>query len=150
MTRTEILQQIKPYFSLDELVCNHTLAKFGEGAWRFLDTDALHLLLVLRRDIFKRPIWINHHRKGTYQRGLRCNMCQLVREKSSIYLTAHGFGKGFDLTIEGLSAEDARKIIKQNASRLPCRVRLENNVTWVHIDTMVPDNQMEAVSYFNG
>lgn len=149
MTRNEILQQIRPFFSTDELVCNHALSKFGDGAWRFLDTDALHVLLVLRRDIFKRPIWINNHRKGVYQRGLRCNMCQLVREKSSIYLTAHGFGKGFDLTIEGVPAEEARRIIKQNASKLPCRIRLENNVTWVHFDVLVPDNVYDAVTFFN-
>lgn len=149
MTRKEIITQLEPFFTIDELVCNHTLARFGDGSWRFLDTNALHLLLVLRRDIFKRPIWINNHKRGVYQRGLRCNMCQLVREKTSVYLTAHGFGKGWDMTIEGLTAEEARNIIMENTHRLPCKVRMERNVTWLHIDTLIPDNQTEIISFFN-
>ena len=51
MTREEILTAIRPYFDIDELVCNHTFAKWGEKAWQFLDTDYLHCLLVIRRDI---------------------------------------------------------------------------------------------------
>ena len=51
MTREEILTAIRPYFDIDELVCNHTVAKWGDKSWQFLDTDFLHCLLVIRRDI---------------------------------------------------------------------------------------------------
>lgn len=139
MTREEILKEIKLYFSLDELVCDHVLSRFGERAWDFLDTDALHVLLVLRRDIFKRPIYINS--KTAHQRGLRCNLCQLVKEKKVPYMSPHPQGKAYDLTIPGLKAEAARQKIKENAELLPVPIRLEKNVSWVHFDTRNYTNQ---------
>ena len=123
MTRQEILTAIKPYFDIDELVCDHTYAKWGENAWQFLDTDYLHCLLVIRRDITKRPMWCNGSQKK--QRGLRCNRCDMVRSKSAVYLSSHVLGKAGDFTISGLSAENARKLIKEKADLLPCPIRME-------------------------
>ena len=81
MTREEILKEIRKYFDIDELVCDHTYARWKEQSWQFLDTDYLHCLLVIRRDILKKPMWCNGSQKK--QRGLRCNRCQMVREKTS-------------------------------------------------------------------
>ena len=134
MTRQEILTAIKPYFDIDELVCNHTYAKWGEKAWQFLDTDYLHCLLVIRRDIIKRPMWCNGTQKK--QRGLRCNRCDMVKNKSSVYLSSHILGKAGDFTITGLSAENARKLIKENAGLLPCNIRMEKGVSWLHFDVL--------------
>ena len=58
MTRQEILTAIRPFFDIDELVCDHTYAKWGEEAWQFLDTNYLHALLIIRRDIIKMPCQI--------------------------------------------------------------------------------------------
>lgn len=134
MTRQEILTAIRPFFDIDELVCDHTYAKWGEKAWQFLDTDYLHALLIVRRDIIKRPMWCNGSQKK--QRGLRCNRCQMVREKSSVYLSAHCLGKAGDFSISGMTAEQARQAIKANAHLLPCNVRLEKGVSWLHMDTL--------------
>lgn len=134
MTRAEILAAIKPYFDLDELVCPHVYQKWGEKAWQFLDTDYLHCLLVVRRDILQKPMYCNG--KGKTERGLRCNRCSIVRGKSGPYLSAHVLGKAGDFTVVGMSAEDARKTIKANASKLPCNIRLEKGVSWVHMDTL--------------
>ena len=134
MTRQEILTAIKPYFDIDELVCNHTFAKWGEKAWQFLDTDFLHCLLVIRRDIVKRAMWCNGSQKK--QRGLRCNRCDMVRSKSSVYLSSHVLGKAGDFTITGLSAEKARELIKANAALLPCPIRMEKGVSWLHFDVL--------------
>ena len=134
MTRTEILAAIKPYFDLDELVCPHVYSKWGEKAWQFLDTDYLHCLLIVRRDILQKPMYCNG--KGKTERGLRCNRCSIVRGKSGPYLSAHVLGKAGDFTVVGMSAEDARKAIKANASKLPCNIRLEKGVTWVHMDVL--------------
>ena len=134
MTRTEILAAIKPYFDIDELVCPHVYSKWGETAWQFLDTDYLHCLLIVRRDILQKPMYCNG--KGKTERGLRCNRCSVVRGKSGPYLSAHVLGKAGDFTVVGMSAEDARKAIKANASKLPCNIRLEKGVTWVHMDTL--------------
>lgn len=134
MTRQDILTAIKPYFDIDELVCNHTYAKWGQQAWQFLDTDYLHCLLVIRRDIIKRPMWCNGTQKK--QRGLRCNRCDMVKNKSTVYLSSHILGKAGDFTITGLSAENARKLIKENAGLLPCNIRMEKGVSWLHFDVL--------------
>lgn len=134
MNREEILSAIRPYFDIDELVCNHTFEKWKEAAWQFLDTDFLHALLVIRRDILKRPMWCNGSQKK--QRGLRCNRCEMVRGKSSVYLSAHCLGKAGDFTVTGMTAEQARLLIKQNADLLPCNVRVEEGVSWLHFDVL--------------
>ena len=134
MTREEILTAIKPYFGVDELVCDHAFKKFGEKAWQFLDTDYLHCLLIIRRDIIKLPMWCNS--KTQKQRGLRCNRCQMVRGKSTVYLSAHVLGKAGDFSIVGMTAEKARQKIKDNADLLPCPIRFEKGVSWLHFDTL--------------
>ena len=134
MTRAEILTAIRPYFDIDELVCDHTFKKWGQQAWQFLDTDYLHALLVIRRDIIKRPMWCNGTQKK--QRGLRCNRCDIVKGKTSVYLSSHVLGKAGDFTITGLSAENARKLIKENAGLLPCNIRMEKGVSWLHFDVL--------------
>ena len=134
MTRQEILTAIRPYFDIDELVCNHTFAKWGDKSWQFLDTDFLHCLLVIRRDIIRRPMWCNGTQKK--QRGLRCNRCDMVKSKSSVYLSSHVLGKAGDFTITGLSAEKARELIKANADLLPCPIRMEKGVSWLHFDVL--------------
>ena len=134
MTRSEILSEIRFYFDIDEMVCPHTLAKWGEQSWQFLDTDFLHCLLVIRRDILKRAMWCNGN--GKTERGLRCNRCSIVRGKSGVYLSAHCLGKAGDFTITGMTAEQARMKIKENAHLLPCNIRVEEGVSWLHFDVL--------------
>lgn len=139
MTRQEILAAIRPYFDAEELVCDHTYAKWKEQSWQFLDTNYLWALLVIRRDILKKPMWCNGNAKK--QRGLRCNRCQMVRDKTSVYLSAHCLGKAGDFTVTGMTAEQAREAIKQKASLLPCQVRLESGVSWLHMDVRPDDSR---------
>lgn len=90
---------------------------------------------------------------GPYsQRGLRCNICQIPKDKTKagrIYLSAHCAGAGFDFTVMGMSAADARKLIEQNGDKLPYAVRMEADVSWLHIDCY--DNGTgHKVNYFKG
>jgi len=48
MKREEIIKELKKYFNIKELVCNHIYDRFGEQAWMFLSTQLLHTILVLR------------------------------------------------------------------------------------------------------
>lgn len=148
MTRQEILTAIKPYFEIDELVCDHTFKKWGEQAWQFLDSDFLHALLIIRRDILKKPMWCNSTTKK--QRGLRCNMCQMVKEKKAVYLSSHVLGKAGDFSITGMTAEQARQKIKANASLLPCNIRIEKAVSWLHFDVLPQYGITQKVYEFNG
>lgn len=140
-----LIEELKKYFNIKELVCPHVHEKFGERAWIFLDTMALHLLLVLRRDILKVPLVCNT--KSLTQRGLRCNRCEIVSGKTSPYLSAHVTGKGFDLSSSAMSAEEMRLKISENVDLLPCKVRIEQDVNWLHID-VYDEMTKERIKYF--
>lgn len=142
MKRQEIIQKLWKYFKIEELVCPDVYRKFGENSWMFLRTELLYTLLILRTEILNVPMTINDWIFGgrSTQRGLRCNLCQLVRDKTNkklLYVTAHGNGSGIDAVFSaksGMTAEKARQLIKQNAHKLPYNIRIEKKVTWLHID----------------
>lgn len=146
-TRSEIIKELHKYFQISELVCEHTHSKWGERAWQFLDTDYLRALLVIRRDILQVPMICNHD--GAYQRGLRCNMCELVKDKDENYLSSHILGKAGDFTCKGLTAQQARERIKANAHLLPCNIRLEDKVSWLHFDVLPQFGVTDKICFFN-
>ena len=70
--------------------------------------------------------------------------------KNQIYLTAHANGAGMDFVFganSGMTAAKARQLIKDNASKLPYNVRIEKDVTWLHIDCY---DTGQKVNEFNG
>ena len=128
------------YFGIKELVCPHVYERWGEMAWQFLDERLLANLDFIREGIGK-PIVVNNWAQGGQysQRGLRCNCCILVIEKTDlrkVYLSQHIFGKAVDFNVVGMDAESVRKWIKTHAKKLPYPCRLEENVSWVHLDVM--------------
>lgn len=155
MTRQQIITNLKKYFDVRELVCNHTYARFGSQiSWQFLDTEILETILVLRTKILKKGMTCNnYHLGGSYtQRGFRCNICQIPKDKTfsdQIYLSAHCNGAGFDFTITGMTAEEARQKIKDNQDLLPYPIRMEKDVTWLHVDCFDALNGLK-VTEFNG
>lgn len=134
LTRDEIIRELHKYFQIRELVCEHTLSQWGERSWQFLDTNYLACLLVIRRDILQQPMTCNHD--GATQRGLRCNRCELVRDKGSVYLSSHVLGKAGDFTVQGITAQEARSRIRNMAHLLPCPIRMEGGVSWLHFDVL--------------
>lgn len=133
-TRDEIIRELHQYFQIRELVCEHTHSEWGERAWQFLDTNYLACLLVIRRDILQQPMTCNHDEAT--QRGLRCNLCQIVKDKDKLYLSSHVLGKAGDFTVKGLTAQEARSRIRNNAHLLPCPIRMESGVSWLHFDVL--------------
>lgn len=77
-------------------------------------------------------------------------MCELVRQKDSVYMSAHILGKAGDFTVSGMSAEEARRKIIANASLLPHHIRMEAGVTWLHFDVLVQWGVEEKVYLFRG
>lgn len=134
MDRDTIIRELHDYFQVSELVCDHTFSKWGERSWQFLDTDFLHCLLIIRRDILRLPMICNY--QWVNQRGLRCNRCELVKGKDSVYLSSHILGKAGDFSIEGITAQEARSRIRNNAHLLPCPIRMEGGVNWLHFDVL--------------
>jgi hypothetical protein len=139
MTRFEVIGELKEYFDIKELVSEQVYKKYKERAWSFFSIELLETLLVLRRDILQCPMIINNwFNKGSYsQRGLRCNMDPIVKEKTVIYLGAHCLGQGLDFHTNKYSPSECRKIIKEKQDLLPYAIRLEDDKsapTWVHFD----------------
>ncbi len=147
MTRTEIIHELQQFFSIDELVCNHTFKKWGVQSWQFLDTRYLHTLLVIRRDILKVPMVCND--SAHQQRGLRCNLCNIVSEKKTVYLSAHILGKAGDFVSSKMSADKMRNEIKKNHALLPYPIRMEKGVSWLHFDVLEQYDVNQKVYEFN-
>ena len=144
MNREQIIRELHKYFQVRELVCSHVFSKWGERSWQFLSTDYLHNLLVIRRDILQMPMVCNHD--GAEQRGLRCNMCKMVKEKKEAYLSSHILGRAGDFSVQGLTAQEARSRIRAMQNLLPYPMRMEGGVSWLHIDTL-PQFGIEAKVY---
>lgn len=143
---------IKDCFNIKELVCPHVYDKHREFAWNFFDPRLLDTMLVIREKL-NRPIYVNNWDMGGSftQRGFRCNLCPLVKEKTSLeklYITEHGQGMGIDFDVKGMSAEEVRKWIVNNKIFLPHPIRLESDVNWVHLG--VRTDGMQAVTFFKG
>ena len=134
-----------------ELVCPHIYAKWGDKAIRFIDPDVIAVLDVIRNKILKCPIVINN---GTWkQRGMRCNLCGLVVEKTNKnqpYLTSHLLGKAIDFSCKQYTIPQIHELIKKNANLLPCKIRLESPIdasSWLHFD-LLTYGQKEKVYVF--
>lgn len=144
MDKKDIIKQLEPYFSIDELVCNHTYNKYSESlSWQFLQKDFLHALLVIRRDILKVPMTCNTWKNGgdRYQSGLRCNICDIPKEKTlknQIYNSAHCMGCAGDFVFSKITAGEARDMILANKDKLPTNIRIEDGKSWLHFDTFDP------------
>ena len=155
MLREQVVSELKKFFKIEELVCKHAYNKYSEDqCWSFFSCAALETLLVLRKDIIKKPFIINNWKKGGEfsQRGLRCNICPIPRGKTlleKVYMSAHCTGEAFDITVQGMSAEEARQLIAKNAIELPYPIRLEKDVTWLHVDAYNMGNG-QKITYFKG
>lgn len=145
MERNEIIKQLKSYFSIEEFVDKTTFKAHGERAWKFFDTNLLHTILIIRVNLDKSMTINNWSFGGKFsQRGLRTNICSIVKKKTEalrLYLSAHLFGKAVDFDVKGMSAEEVRDWIIENAPLFPCKIRLEHKfsstgkvINWVHLD----------------
>ena len=134
------------YFWLTELVCPTVYHKFGDKAWMFIDEKAIVTLDWIRRTLDK-PITVNNWWDGGEydQRGLRCNLCSVVKSKTSkneVYLSAHILGRAFDFDVDNMDADEVRVWLALNKSKLPYNIRLEKDVGWVHLDTYDTDSKI--------
>lgn len=138
--------------AVKEIVCPHVWAKYGDNAIRFIDPMLIQVLDVIRNKIIKSPMLINNGKTLT-QRGLRCNLCQLVEDKTKggkLYLSAHSMGKACDFSCKGRTVEQIHELIMRNANILPCKIRLESVIdspNWCHVDIMT-HGQKEIVHIF--
>lgn len=139
---------MKEWFDIKELVCPHVYDRHGESAWRLFDPRIIEVMAWLRRTINKR-IYVNMPSLGLTQRGLRCNLCSLVKAKTEagiLYVSPHLLAAGFDFDVEGMTAEEVRQWLVQYKEELPYPIRLEQDVNWVHCDVLT--NSKEKIIFF--
>lgn len=152
-SRQILIENLKKYFSIQELVSEAVYKKWGERAWKFLDEKLLNVLIILRRDILRVPLVCNDWKYGgkNQQRGLRENTSQIVKDKTNngvMYLSAHNFGKAVDLVSSKMQACEMRKKIMENSFMLPCQIRMEDGVNWLHVDVMTDVDAKDDITLF--
>lgn len=125
------------YFRIEELVSKQVFDKYGQTAWQFFDEKLLINIDWLREELGLKITINNWLWGGKYsQRGYRCNLDQIVLDKTSqgkIYCTAH-IGQGVDFDIEDMASKEFRIWIECNKYKIPHAIRIENNVSWNHMD----------------
>lgn len=146
-SKKKVIEELKKYVQIQEVVCPHTFKKWGEQSWNFMSVEILETLLWVR-ELLNKPIVINNYNVGgTYsQRGLRCNLCQLVKDKTNKgqhYMSQHQLANGVDFSVPGMEAEGVRNILRKNKDTAPYPFRLERSVSWIHIDCMDMANDVK-------
>lgn len=138
------------YFKVYELVDKTVYTKYKDNSVRFLDNRLLITLDVIR-DILGVPMVINDWYWGgnNQQRGLRTNICPIVKSKgNALYLSNHCFGRAFDAVSAKMTAEEMRIKIARNSHKLPYPIRMEQGVSWLHVDLNQLENQPKVI-FFN-
>lgn len=145
MKRQDIIFELQKYFKIYELVGKTTYKIHKDRSWKFFSTEALWMLLIIRKNINK-PMTINTWFWGGKfsQRGLRSNVQNIFRQmfmSLKLYLSGHVLGEAFDFDVKGMTAPEVRVWIKENQHLFPFKIRLERNkngkpINWVHADTI--------------
>lgn len=127
------------HFRIYELVDPITHSRFGERSWMFFHPPALKMIDGIweffndYRGIKTTVIINDWYWGGRFQwRGLRTPDCTIGGN-----LSQHRLASAFDQDIEGVPAEEARKIIlaNQNHRFLKLINCIEADVNWLHADT---------------
>lgn len=137
-------------FEAHELVCPHIYEKYGEDSLKFID-PRLKTWIEWFRATIDRKMTVNNYGFGNTwkQRGYRCNLCQIVKDKSFIgqlYLSAHTRFQAIDFDVDDMLAEEVRQWIDRHKKQMPVNIRIEAGVHWVHID--VCNETIEKIIYF--
>lgn len=117
------------YFKLYELLPPSIYKNEQEG-WELLDERLLKTMDVIR-EILCVPLIANTWLQGgTFtQRGYREQSSSTGAPKSQ-----HKIGRALDIVSNKMSADEMRKKIIENKDQLPYNIRIEDGVSWLHVD----------------
>ena len=98
----------------------------------YFDTKLLETIDIIRGEIVKAPLICNtwFQDGNRVASGYRSSQCPVGVAKSQ-----HKEGKAVDLVCNKYTAEQMRQMIKENEHLLPYPIRIEDGVSWLHIDT---------------
>lgn len=116
-------------FKLQELVPPEIYDKWGDKAWKFLDTRLLRSIQKLRSHFGPATINNWHIFGDRYYSGLRPFDCTVGAEMSQ-----HKFGRAADMIFRDYNAENVRQGIREFEELFPFITFIEDDVSWLHID----------------
>lgn len=107
-----------------EIYCNE---EFG---WDML-CDQLKETIDAIRELLKVPLTCNDWARGGHRKncGYRTQSCAIGARFS-----AHKQGMAADLISNKMTAQQMRQLIHDSADKLPYKIRIEANVSWLHVD----------------
>jgi len=125
------------YFKISELVPPEIINLPEDYLWELFDENILRVIDNIRETL-DRPITINNWKiGGSFSlRGFRPKNTKIGAPQS-----AHKLGKAIDFDVKGMTAEEVRKYLIKNYKLFPEIGRIEDDVNWVHIDTIKKPNQ---------
>lgn len=117
-------------FSAQEFVPQRVFAERGESAILVMDDRILRATDAIR-GYFGRRVTINNWQWGGDRQysGFRDAGCRIGAAYSQ-----HRFGRAVDLLVDGVPAAEVRAEIMANQECFPGITRMEDGVSWVHID----------------
>lgn len=124
------------HFRPQELIAPSLYRHFGEASIRYMDERLLAVLRILRVYI-DAPMTINNwHNGGTRDEcGIRLPGQPHYRVGS-----AHSWGMAFD-AVGSWDADEVREDILLGRIEMPYPVRLEEGISWLHVDVMNVGNK---------
>jgi hypothetical protein len=135
---------LSKFFVLKELFNGNLVAKYGEKCLQFVDIRLLKTIYLMRV-FFNKKMRINDYKLGLSNRLVRFPDSSDYRPGSEHSVGIDSEGKiikrstAVDFDVIGLSAEQTRKIIRDNSTLTAFAHinRLEKGVGWVHADLKV-------------
>ena len=125
------------HFLTEELVSKQVYRVIGDDAVKLLDPRLLTVLEEIRSLLGVPLICNNWHTGGSRDDcGYRDLLCTIGAKRS-----AHKDGMAVDLISSRMKAADMRKIIIANADKISYPIRIEEGVTWLHVDVRNTSNQ---------
>lgn len=139
------------HFATYEIVCPHVYLRYGDWAMTFADERLIKWLNWFRYAI-DQPVMINNYNGGGFfsQRGYRCNLCSIVKDKTkagTLYASAHTRFQAIDFNVRGMNDTAVRRWIENHKEQMPVNIRIEaDTVGWVHVD--VCNTGDSKIAYF--
>ena len=125
------------YFHIHELVPPKIYKKYGDKAWRFIDSKIIQAIDKLKEVFNEGTMTINNY----YWNGDR--QWSGLRTPDSPYYSPtslHSMGRAIDAVFSKYDPEEVRQYIKGNIKQFDGIRGIEENISWVHIDTRNEDN----------
>ena len=142
----EIEQKFRGYFKPYELVSKSVYDRLSFEQIYELFTPEIKAVMVHIRESVGVPMIINNwYVGGAFKyRGYREPECSVGVSKSQ-----HRIGNAFDFHFIGFNADQGRNFILQKAMRdLPFQIRIEDGVSWIHVDCKKVEGNSHKIVYF--